>query len=134
MNKIEFKRVGLGVLAATVGAAAFGAVHYMFLAKNIPAGNIMGVSYAVIAPFALGVVGLLAGYGLTKPGTMRDVVVAGSAAAIGFAVATQIGWINTAGARAGASVPARASASYPAMRVAPPTPMIAQAGTGTKMI
>jgi len=33
--KVNWKQVGMGVLAASVGAAAFGAVHYLFLGGQV---------------------------------------------------------------------------------------------------
>ncbi len=111
MERGTWKKVGFGVLAAGVGAAIFGAVHYYFLG-NIPAGDVMGVTYATVFPFILGALGFIGAYGFAKEGTMRNVLLFGSAAAIGFGVANYAGWavFSTGHLRASA---ARASAGIP---------------------
>jgi hypothetical protein len=111
----------MGVFAASLGAAAFGAIHYMFLAGQTPAGGLFGVSYSVIVPIVLGAIGFLGAYSFTKPGTIREVVTMGSAAAIGFGIATYASWITPATAQARASA-ARASVpmAMPIPRAMPP--------------
>ena len=130
MDKGTWKKVGYGVLAAGVGAAIFGAVHYYFLG-NVPAGNIMGVSYGVIFPFVLGVLGLVGAYGYTKAdSTMRNVLLFGSAAAIGFGIAEYAGWATFGMG----TLRARAATAYVQPRVfTAPTPAFATA-TGVKVI
>lgn len=131
IEKGTWKKVGYGVLAAGVGAAVFGLAHYYFLG-NIPAGDIMGISYATIFPFILGALGFVGAYGFTKKeGTMRNVLLFGSAAAIGFGIANYAGWaaFSTGHFRAGAR------ASYAPQRVYPvaSAPAVSYNG-GTKMI
>lgn len=128
MDKGTWKKVGYGVLAAGVGAAIFGAVHYYFLG-NVPAGNIMGISYGVIFPFILGAIGLVGAYGYTKAeSTMRNVLLFGSAAAIGFGIAEYAGWATFG---AGTLRARAATAAY-----APPRVFTAPtiASTGIKVI
>ena len=130
--KIEWKKVGMGVFAAGLGAAIFGAVHYMFLAGQTPAGGLLGVSYSVIVPVVLGVVGFVISMAV-KPGYVREIISYGSAAAIGFGVATYATWITpaNASARARASVPAMASVPRTAMM---PVPTTSSASAGVKLI
>ena len=110
----KWKTVGLGVAAATVGAAAFGAVHYMFLAPQFGVGDFYGIPLTVILPIALGAPGFILPAVFRMKDTIKDVVHFGAAASIGFGVAQYAGWITPtapAAARARAYVP-RAVASY----------------------
>jgi hypothetical protein len=120
MERGTWKKVGYGILAAGVGAAIFGAAHFYFLG-NVPAGNILGISYNVLFPFILGTLGFIGAYGFTKEGNLRNVLLFGSAAAIGFGVAEFAGWATfSKGSITGGS--ARASAAYIPPRVATPMP------------
>ena len=110
----KWKTVGLGVAAATVGAAAFGAVHYMFLAPQFGVGDFFGIPLSVILPIALGALGFILPAVFRMKDTIKDVVHFGAAASIGFGVAQYAGWITPtapAAARARAYAP-RAVASY----------------------
>jgi hypothetical protein len=78
--KLEFKKIAMGVLAASVGAVAFGAIHYYFLSGMT--GNLFGVSYGTILPIVAGALGLVGAYGFVKTGMVHDILVAGSAASI----------------------------------------------------
>ena len=128
-----WKKVGYGVLAAGVGAAIFGAVHYYFLG-NIPAGDVMGITFATLFPFILGTLGLIGAYGFTKSdSTIRNVLLFGSAASIGFGIAQYAGW---AVFPSSPSARARAAITYAPQRIYSP-PVLAQAQYGqggTKMI
>lgn len=130
MVHIEWKKVGMGILAASVGAAAFGAVHYLFLAGSAPAGDLFGISYSVILPFVLGAIGMVGAFAFAKPGNLRDILMLGSAASIGFGLATYANWITPTAPAARA----RATASYPAVTQRAVFPMAASASVGTKMI
>lgn len=125
----------MGVLAASIGAAAFGAVQYMFLGGALPADIIPGVENGVLIPIVLGAIGLILGFGWAK-GTVKDILVAGSAASVGFGIATFAKWIQpgpgaTVGARARYAAPAPIRAVAPA-----PVPMMTATGVNmqTKMI
>ena len=110
----KWKTVGLGVAAATVGAAAFGSVHYMFLAPQFGVGDFYGIPLTVILPIALGALGFILPAVFRMKDTIKDVVHFGAAASIGFGVAQYAGWITPtpkASDRARAYVP-RAVASY----------------------
>jgi len=101
---INWKKVATGVAAASIGAAAFGAVHFMFLAPQYGVGDFMGIPLNVLLPFVVGTLGLVVSMGYIKePGTMKDIVTYGSAATIGFGVAQYAGWISPV-------IPARARA------------------------
>ena len=89
----KWKTVGLGVAAATVGAAAFGAVHYMFLAPQFGVGDFFGIPLSVILPIALGALGFILPAVFRMKDTIKDVVHFGAAASIGFGVAQYAGWI-----------------------------------------
>lgn len=131
MERGTWKKVGYGVLAAGVGAAVFGLAHYYFLG-NIPAGDVMGVTYATIFPFILGALGFIGAYGFAKEGTMRNVLLFGSAASIGFGIANYAGWavFRTGALRAPAAAAYIPQRSYvPAAMPAP-----AYASAGVKMI
>lgn len=131
MERGTWKKVGYGVLAAGVGAAIFGAVHYYFLG-NIPVGDVMGITYATVFPFLVGALGFIGAYGFTKSdSTLRNVLLFGSAASIGFGIANYAGW---AVFRVGA-LRAPAAAAYVPQRVFPTyAPVPALASAGTKMI
>lgn len=92
-----WKKVAIGVAAATVGAAAFGAVHFMFLAPQFGVGDVAGIPLGVVLPFLVGALGLV-GYYWYKPrdedGIIKKVILLGSAATIGFGVAQYAGWIT----------------------------------------
>lgn len=128
----KWKPVAMGVLAATVGAATFGAIHYMFLAGTAPVGNFFGIPYEVIYPFVLGIAGIIGAqyYWHGKTSTFKDIITYGSAAAIGYGVATYAGWITPVSARARAYAPTAAARAYM-------PPVISSASNGlvaTKMI
>lgn len=111
---MQYKKVLMGVAAATIGAAAFGAVHFMFLAPQFGVGDFFGIPFSVVVPFLLGAVGFLLGLGFVKKeGVVKDIVLYGSAAVIGFGVAEYAQWITPV-----AAARARASASIP--RYVPP--------------
>lgn len=103
---MDWKKIALGVAAATVGAAAFGAVHFMFLAPQMGIGDLFGIPYAVLLPFLIGTLGFIGVYGFSNKikGTIADILMFGSAAAIGFGIAQYAGWITP-----GPSVPGRAN-------------------------
>lgn len=133
---ISWKKVATGVLAASIGAAAFGALHYMFLAPQFGVGDIMGVPYTVILPFVVGAIGITATVAFAnKLGDMGTKIVGyGSAALIGAGIAQYAGWALTP-AQAAAQA-ARASARIPMItsRAAfPPAPVSMSLG-GTKLI
>lgn len=135
--KVNWKQVGMGVLAASVGAAAFGAVHYLFLAGQVGATDLIpGVPNGAFFPIVLGAIGLVAAFGWAK-GIVKDILVAGSAASVGFGIATYAGWIQpgpnaVTGARARAPA---AAARYPSIPMRAPVPMAAATGmNGIKMI
>jgi hypothetical protein len=132
--KVNWKTVGMGVVAASVGAAAFGAIQYLFLGGALPNDIIPGVSNGVLFPILLGALGLVIGYGWAH-GIVKDILVAGSAASVGFGIATYVGWIQAGPAAAKPAGATAASARYapPPMRTAP-LPMMAAANQGTKMI
>ena len=129
---VNWKKVGMGVAAATIGAAAFGAVHFMFLAPQWGIGDFMGIPLNVILPFLLGTLGLVGAYAFApKMGeTIQNIVKYGSAAVIGVGVAQYAGWITTpvVQARARASFAPRPIALRTNSRVA-----VAQV-MGTKLI
>jgi hypothetical protein len=134
--KVNWKVVGMGVLAASVGAAVFGAVQYMFLGGVLPTDLVPGVSNGVLFPILLGALGLIIGYGWGH-GIVKDILVAGSAASVGFGIATYVGWIQPGAAAAkpaGASASARYIAPAPMRAASAPVPMIGAANTRTKMI
>jgi len=116
---VSWKRVGMGVAAASIGAAAFGAVHFMFLAPQFGVGDFMGIPLNVVLPILFGALGFTLPYLFKmKPGTAKEVVQYGSAAVIGFGIAQYAGWIQPLPAAR-----ARASAMRftPQRRVAPRT-------------
>lgn len=127
---ISWKKVAVGVAAATVGAAAFGAVQFMFLAPQFGVGDIAGIPLSVVLPFLVGALGLI-GYYWYKPadsGIVKQVLLMGSAATIGFGVAQYAGWITPV------TTARRAVASYvprPSMVSVPSTPSYTG---GTKLI
>jgi hypothetical protein len=97
---------------------------------------IPGVPNGVLFPVVLGAIGLVAAFGWAH-GTVKDILVAGAAASVGFGIATYAGWIqpgpSASGARARAT--ATASARYPSLPMRAPVPVnMAAASTGTKMI
>jgi hypothetical protein len=114
----KWKPVALGVVAASVGAAAFGAVHYMFLAAQMPVGDFFGIGYDVLLPIILGVAGFALPVMFKVKGTAKDVLQFGGAAAIGFGIANYAGWVTPVVARARAPI-ARARAPVRAVRAAP---------------
>lgn len=128
---VNWKKVGMGVAAATIGAATFGAVHFMFLAPQWGVGDIMGVPLSVVLPFLLGTLGLIGAYGLApKMGeTLKDIIKYGSAAVIGVGVAQYAGWITTPVAPARA----RARANF-TPRPVPLRPVAVAPVMGTKLI
>jgi hypothetical protein len=131
---IKWKQVGFGVLAAGVGAAIFGGAMHYFLLGNMPAGDIMGISYSVLLPFMLGALGFVGAYGFAGHNdTIKNILIFGSAAAIGFGVAEYAGWTAfTASTRARARAPAL---SYSAPRIySAPASLSAGYNGGTKMI
>lgn len=112
-----WKQIATGVVAASVGAAIFGAVHFMFLAPSYGTGNVMGIPMTVVLPFVLGIAGFAVGeYGHNKEwgrGWLGSIIKYGSAAIIGFGIAEYAGWAVAAvpaRARAAAYVPQRAFA------------------------
>ena len=126
----KWSKVAWGVAAATIGAAAFGAVHFMFLAPQYGVGDFMGVPLNVLLPFLIGTLGFVGVYALKpKMGeTVQNILTFGSAAAIGFGVAQYAGWITPA-------VTTRARArTYVPPRVTAPVIMTSTANQGTKMI
>jgi len=130
MVSAMWKSVATGVVAASVGAAAFGAVHYMFLAQQVNLGqNFFGIPYTTLLPIVLGTVGMVAGKMYFKSGIGHDVITYGGAAAIGFGIADYAGWISPR-----APIPTRAYA--PARMIAPPASMSLPSNgmLGTKMI
>uniref|UniRef100_A0A6M3KZ06 Uncharacterized protein n=1 Tax=viral metagenome TaxID=1070528 RepID=A0A6M3KZ06_9ZZZZ len=131
MVSTKWKKVGMGIAAATIGAAAFGAVHFMFLAPQFGVGDFLGIPLNVVLPFLLGGLGLVAAYSFKMGETVQDIVKYGSAAIIGVGVGQYAGWIAPAApaARARASLPV-ARASFP-MRTAT-APVITM--NGTKLI
>lgn len=91
----NWKQVATGVVAASVGATALGAVHYMFLAPQYGAGSLMGVPMSTVLPIVLGIIGFVgAGFIGAKYGTAKDVLLFGSAASIGFGIAQYAGWVT----------------------------------------
>lgn len=103
-QKGTWKKVGYGVLAAGVGAAIFGAAHFYFVG-NVPSGDLLGVTYRTLFPFLLGTLGFIGAYGYTKKeGIARNVLLFGSAAAIGFGIAELTSWGTFNAASASASV------------------------------
>ena len=133
--KVNWKQVGMGVLAASVGAAAFGAVHYLFLAGQVGATDLIpGVPNGAFFPILLGAIGLVAAFGWAH-GMVKDILVAGAAASVGFGIATYAGWIQPGPAAIGARARApSAAARYPTVPMRAPLPTMANASTGTKMI
>jgi hypothetical protein len=132
LEKGTWKKVGYGILAAGVGAAIFGAAHFYFLG-NVPTGNILGIPYGVLFPFILGTLGFIGAYGFTKEGTMRNVLLFGSAAAVGFGIAEYAGWASFSKGTLGASYRAPVAAAYVPPRMAAPMPTVS-AGTGSLVI
>lgn len=134
MVSISWKKVATGVLAASIGAAAFGAIHYMFLAPAVGGTpDVMGVPISVILPFIVGTLGFIGAFALSEKHKMaREVVTYGSAALIGAGVMSYAGWITTGthlAARPAAArfIPTRAAAPLPSF------PSAMNAG-GTKII
>jgi len=130
--KANWKKIGKGVVYASIGAAAFGAIHYMFLA-NIDLGmpDIAGIPMTVILPFLVGVVGFVAAESFKLGDTAKNIVRFGSASVIGFGIATYANWITPV---VTSTPSARARARYipPVIRRAPiPTRTVASI---TKMI
>ena len=126
----KWKKIAVGVAAATVGAAAFGAVHFMFLAPQFGVGDIAGIPLAVVLPFLVGTLGLVGYYWYKgkEDGIVKQVLLMGSAATIGFGVAQYAGWITPV------VTARRAVATYvprPTMFSAPSTPSYTG---GTKLI
>jgi hypothetical protein len=133
MERGTWKKVGYGILAAGVGAAIFGAAHFYFLG-NVPGGNLFGVPYSTLFPFVLGTLGLIGAYGFTKSeGTMRNVLLFGSAAAIGFGIADFAGWATFRSGSIGSSR-ASAAAYVPARPYITPTAPTMSGGTGALVI
>lgn len=135
MVNISWKKVATGVIAAAVGAAAFGAVQYMFLAPNVTIPDVMGVPISVILPIVVGTIGFVGAFALSEKHKMaKDVVAYGSAALIGAGIMSYAGWISTPAttARARAASAARyippKSAPISAL---PSTSMTASANGGT---
>lgn len=134
---INWKKVATGVLAASVGAAAFGAVHYMFLAPQFGSGDVFGVPLSVILPFVVGTLGFTASaaMGSKVSDTVKAIIQYGSAAVIGAGIMQYAGWVSASATPAAARAPARytppARLSMPS---APMIPQIMSAGNATKMI
>jgi hypothetical protein len=123
---IQWKEVAKGVVSASVGAALFGAVHFMYLAPTYGTGSVMGVPMTVVLPFALGIGGFFIGtWGANKwaKGWLGDIITYGSAAVIGFGIAEYAGWITGA-----SSARARASAYVPQRAYVPMNPQYSSAG------
>jgi hypothetical protein len=130
-NKEKYKKIAMGVLAAAVGATAFGAVHYYFLSGMT--GNLYGVPFSTVLPIVAGTLGLVGAYMFAKEGIIHDVIIAGSAASIGMGILSYAGWV-TLNAKAPAAG-ARAAATYVPPRVfAPQAALPMAANAGTKMI
>lgn len=128
---VNWKKVGMGVAAATIGAATFGAIHFMFLAPQFGVGDFMGIPLSVVLPLLLGTLGFVGTYALGRKwgDTLKNIMTFGSAAVIGFGVAQYAGWITPAvTVRARARAPARFAVPRRAV-VRTPT-----AVSGTKLI
>lgn len=112
---VEWRKVAVGVAAATIGAATFGAVHFMFLAPQWGVGDIMGIPLTVLLPFLLGTLGFIgaAVIGRKYGDTPKQILLYGSAATVGFGVAQYAGWVTTPAVVApGAALRARAPTRY----------------------
>lgn len=114
--KLNWTKVGKGIVYASIGAGLLGAVHYMFLANQITLPDIAGIPSGVILPFIIGALGFVASYSFPRLGdTGKDILQFGSAALIGFGIATYANWITpvavTARARYVPTVVARAPIS-----------------------
>jgi hypothetical protein len=129
VNKGIFKKVAMGVLAASVGAVAFGAVHYYFLSGMT--GNLFGVPYSTVLPIVIGALGIAGAYMVAKDGIVHDVVLAGAAASIGIGLLSYMNWV-TPNSSARARVPA--AAAYIPQRAFAPVANASAASAGTKMI
>jgi len=130
--KANWKRIGKGIVYASIGAASFGAIHYMFLA-NIDLGmpDIMGIPMTVVLPFLVGAVGFVAAESFKIGDTAKTIMRFGSASVIGFGIATYANWITpvaVAGARA------RARYTPPIHRAPIPIPARAGVSVTAKMI
>lgn len=128
---VSWKKVGMGVAAATIGAATFGAVHFMFLAPQYGVGDFMGIPLNVLLPIFVGTLGFIGTYAVGRKWgeSVKNIVLFGSSASIGFGVAQYAGWITPAIAPARARAPARAyvppaTARAPTHTVTPSTFMI----------
>lgn len=127
--KANWRKIGKGVVYASIGAAAFGAIHYMFLA-NIDLGmpDIAGIPMTVVLPFLIGVVGFIAAESFKLGDTAKTIMRFGSASVIGFGIATYANWVTPV-----AVLGARARARYipPVVRAQIPTRTVTAV---TKMI
>lgn len=119
--KAQYKEVAVGIASATVGVAAIGAVHYMFLAQQLPSlpADFLGIPMNVLLPILLGCVsitGAVVAIHKEKSSMLKSILLSGGAAAIGFGVAEYAGWITSAAglraARARAPVVQQVVPSY----------------------
>lgn len=129
---VNWKKIGMGVAAATIGAATFGAIHFMFLAPQYGVGDFMGIPLGVLLPILLGTLGFVGTYAVGRKwgDTLKNVMTFGSAAAIGFGVAQYAGWITPA-------VTARARVAttrFPIVRRSYPVARTQAVVSGTKLI
>lgn len=130
VNKGLFKKVAMGVLAASVGAVAFGAVHYYFLSGMT--GDLFGIPYSTVLPIVIGALGIAGAYMVAKDGIVHDVVLAGAAVSIGMGIMSYMKWVTPlASGRARASMP---SSAYIPQRAFAPVASSSAASAGTKMI
>ena len=123
----KYKQVAVGIASATVGAAAIGAVQYMFLEPSVlptlPT-NVLGVPMNVLLPILLGAVSISAAVLAVKKkesSMLEPILMAGGAAALGFGVAEYAGWIT--------SVPAARAARAAAVVTRPMTPVVSMPQT-----
>lgn len=131
---VNWKKVGMGVAAATIGSAAIGAVHFMFLAPQFGVGDFLGIPLNVLLPFLLGALGFIAvGSKIVKGETMKAILAYGSAAVVGFGVAQYAGWITptTTVSTARARLPVARATMPVARAAASPVPVVMN---GTKLI
>lgn len=132
---VNWRKVAIGVAAATIGAATFGAVHFMFLAPQFGVGDFMGLPLSVLLPFLLGTLGFVATYGIGQRWgtTVQNILLFGSSAAIGFGVAQYAGWVTPQAQALRARVSNVRPMPMPMQTVAP-RPAVSRAGAGTKII